>query len=236
MPKFRAAVALSAVVLLAACGWIWQRHGAVDRSDPVLAAGDAVTLLPFATLDPDHLPAGWTHRTFWTKPAMALSHVEEDGRPALRCATDGGGSLLLRATDIQVAEYPTLTWDWFIETPISGRIDERTRQGDDHPARLFLRFTDSTGADHATEIIWSNARFAPGDYKVLGDFQHLVADGLAANAGRWRAERIDLSALYRHVSGKTDKGRLTTIGLFCDSDETKERTVAYTTDVVARRR
>jgi Protein of unknown function (DUF3047) len=37
-----------------------------------------------------------------------------------------------------LAAYPMLAWRWYIELPIRSPIDERTREGDDHPARLFL--------------------------------------------------------------------------------------------------
>jgi hypothetical protein len=33
---------------------------------------------------------------------------------------------------------------------------ERTREGDDHPARLFLVFRTPTGEERRMEIIWGN--------------------------------------------------------------------------------
>ena len=118
---------------------------------------------------------------------------------------------------------------------MSGEVDEATRDGDDHPARLLVEFTDSEGGIHAAEIIWSNARFAPGDYKVIGGLQHLVADGLAANTGKWRQQEVDLQAFYATVTGRRDAGRLTMIGLFCDTDNTGGSSIAYTSDVTVRR-
>jgi len=38
----------------------------------------------------------------------------------------------------------------------------RTREGDDHPARLFLRFLIDRGEKHAMEEIWGN-RLKAGD-------------------------------------------------------------------------
>jgi hypothetical protein len=38
-----------------------------------------------------------------------------------------------------LAAYPVLAWRWYIELPIRSPPDERTREGDDHPARLFLK-------------------------------------------------------------------------------------------------
>ncbi len=216
--------------------WL-MRPASMDRRDLIVGSdAPAVRVLPFATpIDLDRLPPGWTHRRFrFTKP-MQLSFVTFEGKDALRCQTDDSGSLLLRATDIAPADYPVLTWEWFVERPVSGEVDEATPEGDDHPVRLFVEFTDPQGGLHPAEIIWSNARYAPGDYKVIGTFQHLVADGLAANTGKWRKEMADLPALYAHVSGRTDMGRLTTIGLFCDTDNTGGSSIAYTSDVTVQR-
>lgn len=234
----RRRVALIAIILLIGglAGYWLMRPAPIDRRDPIVG-GDvpAVRVLPFATpFDLDRLPPGWTHRRFWFTQPMQLSFVTFEGKDALRCQTDNSGSLLLRATDIAIADYPLLTWDWFVERPVSGEVDEATPEGDDHPVRLFVQFTDTDGGNHAAEIIWSNTRYAPGDYKVIGTFQHLVVDGMAANSGKWRAEKADLQALYAHVTGRGDAGRLTTIGLFCDTDNTGGSSIAYTGDVTVQ--
>ena len=45
--------------------------------------------------------------------------------------------------------YPMLAWRWYIEVPIRSPLDERTREGDDHPAQLFLRFETDRGEKRA---------------------------------------------------------------------------------------
>jgi hypothetical protein len=66
--------------------------------------------------------------------------------------------------DIDLAAYPMLAWRWFIELPIRSQLDERTRESDDHPARLFIRFLTDRGEKRASEVIWGN-RLKPGEYK-----------------------------------------------------------------------
>jgi len=58
--------------------------------------------------------------------------------------------------------------------PIRSPLDERTRQGDDHPLRLFLRFLTDHGEKRAMEVIWGN-RLKPGDHKYIGGFPHADA-------------------------------------------------------------
>lgn len=46
-----------------------------------------------------------------------------------------------------------LAWRWYIELPINSLLDERTGEGDDHPAWLFLRFLTDRGVKRAMEVI-----------------------------------------------------------------------------------
>ena len=91
--------------------------------------------------------------------------------------------MLFRQVDIDLAAYPMLAWRWYIELPIKSPFDERTREGDDHPARLLLQFITDRGEKRAMEVIWGN-RLKPGDYKYIGGFPHFVADAGDDRVGR----------------------------------------------------
>ena len=204
------------------------------ESNPIVAEAGAerVTVLPWNTVgrfsNPD---LGWTHKQFWMVQPMALSLVEFDGKRVLKCETNNTASILSRTTDIEVGDYPVLSWDWLVEFPISSDIDEATEAGDDHPARLLLKMEDRAGGEYAFEIIWSNKKYKPGDYKYIGDFAHYVANGLDENTGVWQHQEVNLMQIYRDVFGRDDYPILKSIGVFCDSDNTGSRSVAYFTDV-----
>jgi hypothetical protein len=204
-----------------------------EENNPVRAGADStVSVLDFSepfSLTP--IPTGWHHRKFATKPAMQLSFATKENVPALRCETNGGGSIFSRYTDVSLSEFPILAWRWYVEVPINSEIDERTREGDDHPVRLFIRFANEKGEGHALEIIWGNKLLLPGDYKYLGSFPHYVANGLNENIGRWHAEQVDLLDLYRATSKRDDNPVVKSIGIFCDSDETGTRSVAFVSNV-----
>ncbi len=231
--RFRLAIVL---VAIAAGAWTWTRPDP-DAAPVVAGGGNTVTVLDFTNLTSlDPLPEGWRHQIFWFTPPMELSLVTQQGKKALRCEANAGGSILARNTDIDLATFPLLEWSWFIEDPITSDIDERNKEGDDHPARLFLGFMDEAGQAHHAEIIWSNKLFAPGDYKYIGNFAHYVANGRDENTGKWQAQSVDLLDIYRTASGLHDKPRLKTIAIFCDSDNTGGHSVAYFTNVVMRKR
>jgi hypothetical protein len=125
-----------------------------------------------------------------------------------------------------VTDYPFLIWRWYIEQPIESALDERTREGDDHPARLFLIFRTATGEERRMEIIWGN-RLKAGDYKCIDGFPHYVADGGNENIRQWRREEVDLREVYRHIWPDGAPAHLIDIAIFCDSDETHGHTVSY---------
>ena len=164
--------------------------------------GPVVTVMDFGQSFPlDPLPSGWRHRKFWTRSPMSMAFAVKDGVPSMRFETHDSASMLFRHVDIDLAAYPMLAWRWYIELPIRSPLDERTREGDDHPARLFLRFVTDRGEKRAMEVIWGN-RLKPGEYKYIGGFPHFVADAGDDRIGRWLDEKIDLaSRLWRDLEG-----------------------------------
>jgi len=131
---------LGGVALVAAASLIvwhfWDGRGEVLKAD----GAPVVTVMDFGQSFPlDPLPSGWKHRKFWTRTPITMAFAVKDGVPSMRFETHDSASMLVRHVDIDLAAYPMLAWRWCIEVPISPR-DERTREGDGHPARLFLRF------------------------------------------------------------------------------------------------
>jgi hypothetical protein len=173
----------------------------------------------------DPLPSGWQHRKFWTRSPMRMAFAVKDGVPSMRFETDDSASMLFRHVDIDLAAYPMLAWRWYIELPIRSPLDERTREGDDHPARLFLRFATDHGEKRAMEVIWGN-RLNPGEYKYIGGFPHFVADAGDERTGRWLDEQIDLARVYGEIWKDAVPPHSIDIAVFCDSDDTHTASIS----------
>ena len=194
-------------------------------ADP--AAKEVVLIDASAPLDTNPPAPGWFHHTFVLRAPMRVSKADKDGVAALRCETSASGSIFGRYVDIDIQKFRNLRWRWQVEKPIESEIDERAIAGDDHAARLFLRFVDSEGGAHMMEIIWSNRHFRPGDYKFILGFPHYVAHSGRSDVGKWISEEVDLVELYQHISGRSDSARLRIMALFCDSDDTLTSSIAY---------
>jgi hypothetical protein len=198
--------------------WAAERSGFAHRANVLtISAADVATVMAFpANFSVDDLPRGWRHRRFLTRMPMDLAVVEKEGARALQCRTQGSASMLVCYIDANLATHPWLEWRWFVEDGIESPIDERTKEGDDHPIRLFLRFIDGNDEQFAMEIIWGNVHLKSDEWKFLGAFLHYAANGGGANIGRWHEQSVDLRALYAKAWGDV---RLTEVAMFCDSDE-----------------
>ena len=166
---------------------------------------------------------------------MSMAFAVKDGVPSMRFETHDSASMLFRQVDIDLAAYPMLAWRWYIELPIRSPLDERTREGDDHPARLFLRFETDRGEKRAMEVIWGN-RLKPGEYKYIGGFPHFVADAGDDRVGRWLDEKIDLARVYDEIWKDAAPAHLVDIAVFCDSDDTHTASISYFAYVRLERR
>ena len=158
------------VVIIAGCAWWMLRPSGFDTANPLVSDGTPIYLLD--GFDPDALTEGWVHRKFMTIWAADYQMVQEDGVPALRCTTNNSASILARDTQIAVDDLPYLSWQWKVTQPIESDVDEATEDGDDHPARFFLIFSNEAQDRTAMEIIWSNRTYQPDDYKIIGSFFH----------------------------------------------------------------
>src|SRR5260370_10040079 len=134
--------------------------------------------------------------------------------------------MLCRNVESDLATYPMMAWRWYIELQIRSALDERTREGDDRPARLFLRLATDRGEKRAMEVIWGN-RLKPGEYKYIGDFPHFVADAGDDRIGRWLDERIDLARVYSEIWKDAAPAHPVAGAVFCDSADTHTAINSY---------
>lgn len=232
---FRAVLAVIGLLALSACAN--TRDPGQTNALTASERGQVVVMDFSQPLALDPVPDGWRHRTFFRTEPMQIGFENHAGRPAIRLATNHSASMLYRFTDIDLAAYPTLAWDWFVATPVESDIDETSKEGDDHPARLYLKFQTGSGETRAMEIIWGNRALTRGDWKYLGEpgdskrFPHYVARGGNDQIGRWHDESVDLQALYEQQWGSAKGARLIEVALFCDTDATAGTSLAYFSSV-----
>lgn len=231
--RFRKSILLWALALLGLGGAGFMAYSVLSdpftSGKPLMGAADGAPQITLVdeNFQMDPLSDGWAHRTFLGTPPTRYSVETIDDRHVVRCETHNAGSILARHTRIDLSAYPIMSWSWKIERPIENSLDEESEEGDDHPARFFLKFEEDDGKKRGAEIIWSNKKYAPGEFKIIGNFYHYVANGLPENAGTWYDQRVNLMQLYKDIGGRAAAPKLTVLGFFCDSDNAGGDSLAY---------
>lgn len=78
---------------------------------------------------------GWKERSFEGNTTYQL--VEDNGVNVLRGQTRGQASILYRETKVDLTSTPVVEWSWKVDSTYPD-INERSRDGDDFPARLYV--------------------------------------------------------------------------------------------------
>ena len=78
---------------------------------------------------------GWSERSFEGNTRYEL--VDEGGVAVLKGHTRSKASVLYREEVVDLSKTPVISWSWKIDQTYSG-IDEKSRAGDDFPARLYV--------------------------------------------------------------------------------------------------
>ena len=164
---------------------------------------------------------------------------EEEGalRAESRCAASG---LLLPLEAVDLRATPRLRWRWKIETPIDAAADERSKQGDDFAARVYVAFTFASeraslwerarrrlgtalyGEDlpgSALNYVWTRGEPAGATWpNPFVSSSVMVSRGEGALEA-WRVEEVDLLADYALLFGVEAPAPLF-VALMTDTDGT----------------
>jgi len=86
------------------------------------------------------VPQGWDlRRSLFGAPTGEAYWVRENGLAAIKLHSQNSLVFLEKTVDIDISEFPLVTWRWKVENILPG-IDETTKAGDDHPIRIFFVF------------------------------------------------------------------------------------------------
>ena len=126
-----------------------------DRNNVLIPKGEPeIIVMEFSSpISLNPIEPGWYHYKFLTRDSMQISFEIKETVPAIKLSTNDSASMLFRYVEIDLQQYPFLSWRWYIEQPIESDVDEKTKAGDDHPARLFVGFESSSGEDRYMEVI-----------------------------------------------------------------------------------
>ena len=188
-------------------------------------------------------------RDGFSKGMAEWERVRLDRRPTAYSVTLAGGEAVLVGTATNsaaglvrrfVTPIPgraTVEWRWRIDHALAGDVSERSREGDDYAARVFVLFGDRPfrRGTRALSYVWASRQSPGSRYRnpVVRDVATFVLRSGDGYAQRWMDEQRDVVADYRAAFGE-DPPALRGIAVVVDTDDTGSDAIAWFDDFVVR--
>ena len=213
MPRRLSALAMLLATLAASPAWA----GALRTDVGLFSLGDM---------------AGWQPKRFAGRTRYSL--VRAQGRLVLRAVSHASASGLYRRVHVDLARTPCLHWSWRVAHVLAAPHDERTRRGDDYPARVYVVFSGGLffWRTRAINYVWSSNQSVGSSWPnaFTGRARMVAVESGAAKAGRWVDERRDVLADYRRLFG-SDPGDVDAVAIMTDTDNTGLSATAWYGDI-----
>jgi hypothetical protein len=198
------------------------------------------------------LPDGWKPLTFKKVVKSTVYELVTDGSAVVVKATsDAGASGLTKEVKIDPSIFPVVHWRWKVENLLT-RSDVTRKSGDDYPARLYITFEyDPEKVSLGRKLKYQAGRALFGDIPIAAlnyiwdartpvgtvvdnaytDFaKMIVVETGAAKVGMWVEESRNVYRDYKEAFGE-DPPMINGIAIMTDTDNTKERAIAYYGDI-----
>ena len=203
------------------------------------------------------VPSGWRP---WTlskfKKPTEYHLVDYDGRTVVRARATNSASGLAHPLSLEPDRYPLLQWQWKV-TGLISKADNTRRNAEDSPVRVVVSFDgdlDSLPLDD--RIFFDNVRLMTGQQLPYATLMYIwenraqrdtvipnthttrvkmiVAESGRDKVGTWQEVVRNVKEDYRRAFGE-EPGRITSVAIMTDTDNTGEFAHAYYGDIVFRR-
>ncbi len=191
------------------------------------AGGEHVDIARFSQGD----LSGWQKKSFAGETRYSLEN--SDGRLALRADSRAAASGRYREVSVDLNKTPILNWTWKVGGILTNN-DERTRAGDDYPARVYVVFSGGVmfWRTRAINYVWSNQQPIDSRWSnAFTDRAHMIAiESGPERIGHWVSERRDILADYRRAFGE-EPGYVDAVAIMTDTDNTGATITAWYGDI-----
>lgn len=170
---------------------------------------------------------GWAEKSFSGHTQYTV--VERDGHKVLRAQSRASASALFKKIRIDLEKTPYLNWQWLVVNHL-GNIDERQKDGDDYPARVYVIIDGGVffWKTRALNYVWSSNQPEGATWlNAYSDNARMIAlESGTALLGQWRAEKRNIRADLRKHFGE-DLRYIDGIALMTDTDNSSGQARAY---------
>lgn len=195
---------------------------------------------------------GWKPLMFKKIPKPTAYQLVSDGSAVVVKATsEAAASGLTKEVKIDPSIFPVVQWRWKVENLLV-RSDVTRKSGDDYPARLYITFEyDPDKVSLGRKLKYNAGRALFGEIPIAAlnyiwdtktppgtvvdnaytDFaKMIVVESGAEKVGVWVEESRNVYQDYKQAFGE-DPSFINGVAIMTDTDNTKERAVAYYGDI-----
>lgn len=198
-------------------------------ASPVCSGNDRIEIGRFSTGD----LSGWQPKIFSGKTHYVL-RLADDQLLALYADSQGAASGLYFRTRVDLRKTPYLHWSWKVENLLADHDDERSKTGDDYPARLYVVFSGGLffWRTLAINYVWSSNQPVGSQWPnaFTANARMIAVHAGKADLGRWVSEKRNVLDDYRHLFS-VESGPVDAVALMTDTDNTQLRAHAWYGDI-----
>lgn len=171
--------------------------------------------------------ASWEERSFEGNTRYEL--VQDNGVQVLKGQTRGQASVLYKERSIDLGKTPIVNWSWKIDKTYDD-IDERTRGGDDYPARLYVvaKVGFLPWETLAINYVWaSNTDIGESWENPFTDKAIMVAvDSGDMHAGKWTLHSRNVAQDFKNLFGE-DIDEINGYAVMVDGDNSGQEATSW---------
>ncbi|HEX2582125.1 MAG TPA: DUF3047 domain-containing protein [Dongiaceae bacterium] len=182
-------------------------------------------MIPIADFDRSGLE-GWYRKKFAGETSYALE-PSPGGGMALHAQSRASASGYCKDVAIDLTRTPFVSWSWRMDRGPE-KLDERSKEGDDHPLRLYFVHRNGWFDAQVVQYAWSLSLPAgTGWYNPFTDRVYQIAvDSGTKQAGTFLSHGRDLRADFA-TAFHIDTTRIDTVCLMTDSDNSHGEAEAW---------
>lgn len=175
--------------------------------------------------------SGWQEKRFEGMTDYRL--VNKDNRTVLRARSEGAASGRFKEVTIDLDKTPVLHWSWRVDNLLEG-VDERSKAGDDYPARVYVVFSGGLffWRTRAINYVWSSNQPEGTRWPnaFTGNAQMVAVASGPERLGQWVSEQRNVAEDYRRLFGE-EPGSVDAVAIMTDTDNSGQSATAWYGDI-----
>lgn len=204
-----------------------RRAPAPPAQDPSTRVLPGVSLAFTPSLDEGGPPQEWQIQEFTGAARFTVAQVR--GMGVIRLESEEASFALHRDVEVDLAEFPYLSWTWRVDVLPEGG-DVRRREADDQAAQLYVVFPQFPAMLRSRVLGYVWDATAPAGSSLASAVTSLarivVMQSGPAKAGRWLEEIRNIREDYRRLFHE-EPPPVGKVSVFINSQHTRSRAVSW---------